>query len=231
MREQGTMNEPAVRSYFALRKAIGIVGFALPFMLVIGTMLFQLLQGESLSIRPSISSYYYTVMGGVLVGSLCAIGAFLWSYKGYDNPAWLLRSVRVTDNRASNLAGACAIGVALCPTPNGSDPTTLEEFFGADWVGLFHVSFAGLFFASLAYISLYLFTKGDPVANKQDNRIYKACGWVIIGCMVAIFGVWFLPSDSFWKQIYPVFWLETIAVFAFSISWIRKGLDRRPHER
>jgi len=50
-------------------------------------------------IQDSISSYYYTDMRDVLVGSLCAIGVFLWSYRGYDDPDPRLQFA--TDNRAS----------------------------------------------------------------------------------------------------------------------------------
>jgi hypothetical protein len=87
------MNDPRVRSYLTLRKAIGIVGFALPIVIMIGKMI---LQGPG--IQHSVSGYYYTVMRDVLVGSLCAIGVFLWSYRGYDDPDPRLQFA--TDNRA-----------------------------------------------------------------------------------------------------------------------------------
>ena len=32
----------------------------------------------------SISSYYHSVMRDIFVGSLCAVGTFLISYRGYD---------------------------------------------------------------------------------------------------------------------------------------------------
>jgi len=238
MTGQVTKKDPRVVTYHTLRKAIGIVGLALPFVLVIGNVLFLLLQGEVPSMGHSISGYYYTVMGGVLVGSLCAIGVFLFSYIGYDNPDWLLSPervpnwlrgfARVTDNRASNIAGACAIGVALFPTPRGSDPTTLEEFLGPDILGLLHVGFAAVFFISLAYISLRLFTKYDPEKGPpRGNRVYKACGYTILASIAAIFAVWFVPSSHPFKQLHPVLWLETLAIWAFSISWFTKGLKRR----
>jgi hypothetical protein len=237
MTEPDTKKDPRVVTYHTLRKAIGIVGFALPFLLVIGNALFQIVQGEVPGIGDSISGYYYTVMGGVLVGSLCAIGVFLFSYIGYDDPDWLLSPqripnllrgfARVTDNRASNIAGVCAVGVALFPTPRGSDPTTLEEFLGNDILGLLHVGFAAVFFLSLAYISIRLFTKHDPAKGPPpQNRLYRLCGYTILASIVAIFVVWFIPSGHPLKQLDPVFWLETLAILAFSVSWFMKGLKR-----
>jgi hypothetical protein len=89
-----------VLSYMALRRAIGVLGSGLPLLLALGKML---LQGPGL--EHSISAYYYTAMGDVLVGSLCAIGVFLLSYQGYER----------ADQIAGRLACVSAVGVALFP--------------------------------------------------------------------------------------------------------------------
>ena len=216
------MNDPRVRSYLTLRKAIGIVGFALPIVIVIGKMIL-----EGPGIQDSVSGYYYTVMRNVLVGSLCAIGVFLWSYRGYDDPDPRLQFA--TDNRASNVAGASAIGVALFPTTPGSDATTLDEF-----IGLLHVISAAFFFLSLAFISIRLFTMHDPSkegptpAQQRRNLIYRLCGWTILSCLTLIAVLRFVPNDPNVRHLHPVFWLEALAIWAFSISWFTKGrgLDR-----
>ncbi len=65
-----------VRSYLFLRKSLGYIGIALPFVLIIGKILL-----ESPGISDSISSYYYSVMRNVFVGILCAIGIFLICYR------------------------------------------------------------------------------------------------------------------------------------------------------
>src|SRR6267378_5672793 len=101
------MNRPSgpngslVLSYLGLRKAVGIIGSALPFVLAFGKMLL-----EGPGIQDSISGYYYTDMRNVFVGSLCAIGVFLMSCRGYDRK----------DEIAGYLACVFAIGVALFPT-------------------------------------------------------------------------------------------------------------------
>ncbi len=82
MNQQSGPQDSLVLSYLTLRKAVGIIGCALPFVLVIGT---AVLQGSG--IQASISGYYYTDMRNVFVGSLCAIGIFLMSCRGYsDSP-------------------------------------------------------------------------------------------------------------------------------------------------
>src|SRR5207245_4583836 len=78
MNQQRGTEDTLVLSYLELRKAVGIIGFALPFALAFGKIL---LQGRG--IQSSISGYYYTDMRNVFVGSLCAIGVFLMSCRGY----------------------------------------------------------------------------------------------------------------------------------------------------
>jgi hypothetical protein len=205
-----------------LRNAIGIIGILLPFVLAFGNMLFR-----GFVIQDSISSYYYTPMRDVLVGSLCAIGVFLFSYKGYDDPnhAWRRLPFKGTDDFASTLAGVCAVGVALFPTQSG--PTTLNEFIGSERSAGLHVLFAAVFFSSLAFISFWLFPKhgspkDDPV-SEHERLVYRLCGAAIVVCIALIVVVWALPSDSLIKRLYPVLFLESGAILAFSISWFTKG--------
>jgi len=222
MTERDITDDPRVISYYMLRNAIGIIGILLPFVLVFGNMLFQ-----GFVVQDSISSYYYTPMRDVLVGSLCAIGVFLFSYKGYDdpNPAWRRLPFKGTDDLASTIAGICAIGVALFPTQRGS--TTLNDFVGSEQYAGLHVLFAAVFFLSLAFISFWLFPKhgsekDDPI-RKHEPLVYRLCGVAIVICIALIVGVWALPEGSFIKQLYPVLLLESGAILAFSISWFTKG--------
>ncbi len=90
-----------VMSYWELRKAVGLIGIALPLLLVAGKYLF-----EGPGIQDSISDYYYSVMRDVFVGSLWAIAVFLLSYRGHERQ----------DDLTGDLACLFAIGVALFPT-------------------------------------------------------------------------------------------------------------------
>jgi hypothetical protein len=61
----------SIRSYIVLRTAaIGYLGMALPFVLLLGKIIFK-----GGGIEPSISDYYYTVMGDVFVGCMFAIAS------------------------------------------------------------------------------------------------------------------------------------------------------------
>ncbi len=199
-----------VFSYLELRKVIGILGFTFPFILSLGAyFIFRT------GMQTSLSSYYHTDMRNVFVGTLFVIGFFLLSYKGYEP----------NDNWAGNLGCIFAIGVALFPTD--ADPVGNG---GLSLTGYIHFLFAALFFLTLIYFSRFLFIKTDPdkmpTKNKRKrNKVYKVCGYIMSLCLVlmAIFN--FLPNSaqSIFRQLNPIYWLETFAILAFGFSWTIKG--------
>ena len=189
-------------SYLALRKAVGWIGILLPFTLMLSV--FLIFKGEI--IQESISHYYHTGMGDVLVGALCAVALFMFFYSGYDK--W--------DDWAGNVAGFFAIGVAWFPA---------TEVGSSDLTGKIHFTCAALFFLTLAIFSLFLFTrKGlNPTPQKLTrNKIYLICGLIMIACLVAIvIYMNFIHNDNQGSGF--VFWAETIALVAFGVSWLTKG--------
>lgn len=209
MKNNNDNDESLVISYLTLRKIVGILGTTFPFILFVGALV---VFGEG--IQSSISSYYHTDMGDVFVGTLCVIGFFLLSYRGYERK----------DDIAGDLACLFAIGVALFPTaPDGVISET------AKIVGYLHLAFAAAFFATLIYFSIKLFTlQKEGVAptmrKKNRNTVYRICGVVMAICMVLILIISLVPGlkDSL-KDYAPVFWLEGIAVVFFGISWLTKG--------
>ena len=212
MNEQASSDTSLVLSYLGLRKAVGIIGTALPFVLAIGNLLFL----EHLGIQTSISAYYYTHMRNVFVGSLCAIAVFLMSYHGYER----------RDHIAGVVACAFGVGVALFPTTPKGEPLSA--------VGFFHLLFAASFFLTLAYFSLVLFTQTDSPGSEtrrklQRNRLYRVCGYTILACLaLSVLGglsrlVGLLSDDSLVMKLDPLFWLESVAVVVFGVSWLTKG--------
>jgi hypothetical protein len=200
--------ESLVFSYLELRKILGILGMSLPFILFFGGWIIF-----NTGLQGSMSSYYHTDMGDVLVGMLFAMGFFLLSYKGYER----------SDDLAGDLGFVFALGVALFPTkPQGAS--------GSDVIGIIHMAFTVLFFLTLMYFSLILFTKTDPEKpptkrKLQRNTVYKVCG-IIMGVCIALISVYVLLPDhleAVFKPYKPVFWLEAIAICAFGISWLVKG--------
>jgi len=197
-----------VLSYLGLRKAIGIIGTALPFALAFGKILL-----EGPGIQSSISSHYHSGMRDVFVGSLCAIAVFLMSYRGYERQ----------DDIAGDLACVFALGVALFPTTPEMNATPVDKIVGA-----LHLIFAACFLLTLAFFSLVLFRKTDPTQTPtrrklQRNAVYAVCGYAILTCLALVVVVALMSSDSPVKRLDPVFWLESVAVVAFGASWLTKG--------
>lgn len=198
---------------------VGLIAVILPFGLAAGSIFAGLIgPGHHIPhplLQRTISDYYYTPMRDYYVGSLCAIAGFLAGSRGYD----------LHDEIAGYLAGACTLGVALCPAfnPRGSYYTEQDLAFG-----LAHTLFAGLMFLVLAYICLVLFRKsapGRPVTERKRhrNRIYAACGFAMISSMTAMVG---LTLHSIVERRHPspwLFWLESLALCAFGIAWLTKG--------
>lgn len=204
--EKGTT---LVFSYLTLRKVIGLLGLALPFVLSFGA--FAVFRQE---LQSSISYYYWTGMRDVFVGTLFAIGFFLLSYQGYER----------ADNIAGNLACAFAVGVALFPTMQSDGAAGLARV-----LSIVHFLCAAAFFGTLIYFCLVLFTKtksrGRPTRQKlMRNRIYRGCGYLMATCILLTF-VFFLvpPVYTALAPYSPVYWLEAIAIIAFGVSWLVKG--------
>lgn len=198
--------EPVLIGYMTLRRAVGLLGTALPFVLSLGALVvFQT------GIQPSMSHYYHTGMRDVFVGALWAIGVFMISYRGYGPQ----------DELAGNIACVSAVGVALFRTTPG-------DLVPPDLPGVLHFVFAASLFSTLAYFSLFLFTKTDqkhPKRRKlQRNQVYRVCGGILVASIVLIGLLSFLPFDKKALGAYhPVYWLESIGVVAFGISWLTKG--------
>ena len=209
--DNGSANDRSLAfSYLALRQTVGYLGIALPFVLALGAMIFF-----GTGIQSSLSSYYHTGMADVFVGTLCVIGVFLLSYRGFER----------VDDIAGDLACVFAVGVALFPVA----PDNAAEG-GASLAGYVHLACAGLFFSTLTYFSLVLFTKTHldrpPTRRKlQRNKVYRTCGYTMGICVLLIAVCYILPGpiESLLEEYHPVFWLESVAVVAFGISWFIKG--------
>jgi hypothetical protein len=209
-----------VVSYKTLRNLIGYCGMILPVLLVLTTTKVP----SDKFIESSFSDYYYTSSGDVLVSFLCIISAFLFIYKGYD----------IKENILSTLAGICGFIAAFSPTATDalrqsfSVHTPLPDvplIFGFER----HSIVAGIFFIILGFISLCCFVQNNinrqiTVRNKKRNNIFKICGWIMLIC-VLVMTIYFV-SDRFSKIFGKtpfIFIMETVATWAFGISWLTIG--------
>jgi len=191
-----------VISYLELRRTIGIVGMAMPFILIGGAWVFF-----SIGFQISLSAYYDTPMRDISVGLMFLLSGFLWSYRGYDG----------RDAIAGKLASVFGLLSVIFPLPK--DPTHLGI------IGNLHNILAGVFFLTLIYFSGFLFTKsqgGSPVTPQKllRNRIYRICA-VAMGASLII-GL-SLHFTSAFTPFHPLLWGETIATEAFGIAWFVKG--------
>lgn len=207
-------NRSIAPSYKALRTLIGVLGMALPFILVLMAWLVT-----GLPLQESISIYYYSNMGTFLTGILFTVGFFLVSYKGYN----------LIDHLVTTVTGIAGMGVASFPCFN--------ILFEGERVGIFqlpirssdifHLISAGLFFFLLAMNSLFLFTQtdgqGDLERKQKRNAVYIACGCVILAALGGLlFSMLFIPK-AVTDRFHVVILLETVCLLAFGISWLTKG--------
>lgn len=199
-------------SYQILRMLIGIIGVALPLIVLVG----QLIQGGWPNVSDSISGSYYSDFRDVLVGTLFVLGFFLLSYRGKDNK----------ENWFANSGFIFSLGVALLPC-NSKIPI----------VHILHYICAGALFAMFAVFSLWLFRRNFMNKDlsphlRRINRVYIITGIILIVCILALALFVFIASEEIKEKYKPVFVIETIGLFSFAYSWFTRAhfLWRDPKE-
>ncbi|WP_433802715.1 DUF998 domain-containing protein [Actinomycetospora sp. CA-084318] len=214
-----------IRSHLLQRRLVGTAGFALPVLVVVFNWVWGLVvdaaNGTHLapsfwdSVQSSISAYYYTYSANIFVGAQIAFAVFLVTYR-----------YGVWERRVGIVAGIAAAIVGLCPT-TPPDPTTLQRL-----VGGLHITAAAVFFVGMAVFCLFLFPRDPGVAVNTVPRgrrvLFRVCGVIIVlALVVAVVGALVLDS-AVRDEIRFLLWLESVAVFAFALAWLVKGLDLQP---
>lgn len=203
-----------VQSFRRMRRVIGLLGGCLPAILV----LLSLIPLFDTDIQPSISHYYYTNLREIFTGLLCSVGLFFLLYKGYKE-----KNLLKSDNFLTNMAGIFAFGIAFFPTNPECCYEKTDTLISscANWLGNLHYAFAGLFFLTLAYMSIFVFTLGNKAYGKSpkhpflpEHFNYRLCGVIMI---LACAGVAFIQGE------YHTLIFEAVALGAFSLSWLIKG--------
>ena len=188
------------------RTMIGVLGIALGFICIFGGMI------QSNILQSSISAYYHTNVRDIFVGVLMVSSLFLFAYKGYDS----------IDFITSNIAGVTALGISIFPClPINYEIGGKVGFFQLGYLvsNALHLICAGIFFCSLIYIILFLFTKsgiGKTINKVRRNLIYLVCGsGMIVGLILVII--------SNIIGIKMILIGEMIMLILYGIAWLVKG--------
>jgi hypothetical protein len=177
--------------------------------------------------RDSISEYYYTPMGELFVGTLCAVAFFLFLYKGYENKKG---EFMPSDGFITNFAGICALLVAIFPMDlDECTGDNFRTFISHQLVGYIHYIAAVLFFISLGIMCLVNFRRADTTQDfgkLPTHDFYKWCGIGIFASLTAILLFKVVPFLSDWAIAVDfefLFWFETTSLLFFGASWLKKG--------
>lgn len=223
---QDDNKQEMLTSYLNIRKGLGIMGMALPFLL-------WAVHKDTLY---SISHYYYSDEAVFFIAIIFCLSIFLICYRGYKFDK---DKEKVSDNLMTNIGGFAALIVVLIPTCcQGSNDTYIESLCGlsnlpmlghnVEYLNQIHLWSAAIFFFCMGWISIYKFTKGMETKiginaikrKKMENIIYKTCGiivWLSIGILLIRMITGFELTNA------DVFIMETIAIFFFGVSWLIKG--------
>ena len=207
-----------VRSFLILRILVGLLGVALPFVLV---LLDKIVFDGSPFPRGSLSAYYYSGMREVFVGTLSAIGVFLIAYKVAE---------RNLDNTLSVVAGISALVIPVFPTqrPSHSGPLTpLQDLLGESFVKEVHFTASVVFLVSLTLMSFFFGRReGARVhrPSKRSPRFWQWFHWACAGVMAAAL-VWMGVTAIVGGPSRSTLIGQAVAAWAFGASWLMKGLE------
>ena len=182
------------------RRMIGAFGFLLPFALLI-----------IVGIRPTISQTYHTHAQDIFTTTIVTVGIILMTYRGY----------KAFDYFMTNIAGFFAVALSLIPCAFQTGERYGFLQLPSQVSGIIHTTSAALFFVTLAYICAFLFTKGDSGTKEkaQRNIVYKTCAIIML-----VVEIMMLTISIFKLDVGNMFyWLESIALWAFSIAFLVKG--------
>lgn len=213
---QPIKTDPRLISFNSLRKSIGWMSVALSPAMLLGNYFLA----DCTYIQQSISDYYFTVTGDLMVGIMCCLALFLISYKGYSGEQ--------LDEWLTTISGLLALGAALIPT---NEPLVQScAIIHLPWNtnrSLTHNLLSSLLFIMLSLISMLLFTKGrgEPTPEKlRRNKVYIVCGSIMLMVIIVVpIYNQLIRNYPDWEKYKLVFWLETLAMTAFGISWLVKG--------
>ena len=209
------------QTMYKLRLAIGILGIFLP------VFLLALHDGQ---VMKSYSLYYYTGSVIAFTAIISSFSVVLISYTGYPKGV----KEKWSDNLITTIAGIMAAIVVIVPAASGG-PNPLYDYYDQPYLlgyeegpvrDMIHIVCTVIFISLLGSMPFFKFVL-SPNISRPIYRFYKVSGLVVWGAMLAL-GILFLVEKvgsvdvTSWFPDY-IFWLETIAVWSFSMAWMVKG--------
>ena len=229
-----------VLSFLAVRRAVGSLGLLLP------VMLLAFSASPRVDFMPSISEFYFSPVRELLIATIGAIAVFLYSYTGFKPLPERIQARPIekylTDRNVSFVAATGALGVALFPTTCPECSLFPQPYtwllLGESTAATLHALSALTFFFALSVMCLENFCRirlgSDPTAKRRaEIEIYRTCGWIIFACAIALIvlikgGAMIDWLGNLSTRFKLVFWVEALALSAFSISWFVKGETLTP---
>lgn len=188
-----------IATYFALRMAMVVGALAVPTVCLVWTAL-----DAGLPLQGSLSAYYYTPARNLVLGAIVGVGVCLIAYRGFA----------IGEDVLLNLAGICAVVLALCPTAApGQQQMTL-----GNWV---HVVSALGFFGATGLAILFYSRTTLRLLDARRARIYHL---VYAGLCAGIF-VLPIGAATVAAAVGPghrLLGLEIGAICAFALYWLVK---------
>jgi hypothetical protein len=225
--DPGTTDLLYTRSFLALRTFIGVLGVALPVLVVFGDRL--LFHGRPYGQhwpRGSVSVYYYSGLREVFVGTIAATGVFFIAYRVWE---------RNRENLLSWAAGLAACAIALFPTkppgPVGDDPalvlSPLQNKFGVTPITTIHYVASAAFLVALAWIS-WQFGRREGDRKERLGMKRSPEFWRLFhrGCAAAMgLALLWVVVGSFAHVARATLIGEWVCAIAFGASWFWKGFE------
>lgn len=200
-------------SYEILRNGIGVLGLVFPIVMLVGGGLYE--------VQNSLSAYYHFsriepaqygagTMRDAFVGILCAIGAFLFFYRGHS----------LQEDLALNGAGISAVLVALMPM---DWPVTVNSTTSV--AGTIHWVSATVFFTMIGYVCIFrardtLLLMRNGRRRRAFKRTYFALGSLMLATPAAV-------AVSLRQSGYATLLVEIGGIIVFSSFWLIKGYEIR----
>lgn len=194
----------AARSYLHLSLGIGLIAVLLPIILMIA---------GGFQAHDSMSSFYHDKTGpsrDILVGSLCAVGVFLFLFHGLSKlENWLL-----------NFAGIAIIAVALIPSPG-------DTGYGS---ALFHRGAAIVFFLLIGIVAIFLSKRRIQDIKDERKKLwftsaYTFVGVVMVAAPIIVTLLQYAPVPFF--SGHAILLAECAGIWSFSAYWFLKTFEYR----